>query len=156
LVNPEPINSARLIEGTSKACIRLSRFENAVVYFFSSLPFISSYCPCILHVKPFFHTTRPFWLITPVFRETCSAVNWFAFCGFKRHCSRFAAISTFNFKHPFLGHIDSPLYAWIEKNPVIRQDKPVDKRKLFSHIGVCSLINELIKKNLLSYLARRT
>jgi len=93
--------------------------ENAVVYFFSSLPVISSYCPCIFHVKPCGHT-RPFSLINPVFRETCFAVNWFAFCGIKRHCSRFATISTFNVKHPFWGHVNSPLDTCIEKIPVIR------------------------------------
>ena len=87
-----------------KVKIYLSSFENAVVYFFSSLPFISAYCPCIFHLKPFVHT-RHFSLFSPVFRETGFAVNWFAFCGFKRHCSRFATLSTFNFKHPFLGHV---------------------------------------------------
>jgi len=102
-----------------RARMRLSPLENAVMFFFSSLPLVSSYCPCIFHVKPCAHA-RTFSRITPVFRETCSAVNWFAFCGFKRHGSRFATVSTFNVKHPFLGHIISPLYTCVEKIPVIR------------------------------------
>lgn len=90
----------------ARSCTRiiLSLLENAAVLFFSSVPVISSPCPCILHVKPCAYT-RPFWQIIPVFQETCFAVNWFAFCGFKRHCGGFAAISTFNVKHPFLGHL---------------------------------------------------
>jgi hypothetical protein len=46
-----------------------------------------------------------------VFREARTAVDWLAYRRLERNHGGFAAVSAFNFKHPFLERVESPLLA---------------------------------------------
>lgn len=86
------------------------------------MPTISSSRPCLFCVKTEWHSDI-FSLLKHALRETCSTVDWLAYCRLERHHSSFTAFSAFNLKHPLLKRVESPLLApcwnWKYKFPII-------------------------------------
>ena len=102
---------SRLVTNTVRKQDALGHSENVSrLFFLSPLPAVSSSCPCLLRVK-IEVLTDTFSLLKHAFREACSAVNWFAYRRLERYHGRFAAVSAFSFKHPFLERVESPLLA---------------------------------------------
>jgi len=112
---------------------------------FSFLTFVSSSCPRVFHVERYGLAGIFSWSCS-VFRKTCSAVNWFTFCWFKRNRSNFATISAFDFSHLFLRNVISPLFCLSRKGSSysVGQAQVINENSSIT-IYVWSLIKKRLK-----------